>query len=69
MELEKLTEESAISISIQKIALEINDKMKIYNATKDNKIKLQLIELVKDRDLVYSNDKDTIQKYLNGGSK
>ena len=66
---DKLTEENAMSISIQKIALEINDKMQQYRETKDNQIRLELIELVKDRSLVYSNDKDTIRKYLNDGSK
>lgn len=64
MNREEMIQENAIDITIQKIALKINEKMKEYEETKDNIIKLEIIELIKDRDLVYSNDKNTIKKYL-----
>lgn len=64
MDQEKLIEEDGLRISIQKIALKINEKMKEYEETKDNNVRLELIELIKDRDLVYSNDKKTINKYI-----
>ena len=69
MDKNKLLEDSAIDICIQKIALKINEKMEKYEKTKDNIVKLELIELIKDRDLVYSNDKKTIEKYLESGRK
>lgn len=69
MDQNKLIEESAIKISIQKIALKINDKMQQYKKTKDKKIESELVELFKDRDLAYSNDKETIKKYLKSRSK
>lgn len=69
MDQDKLIEESAIKISIQKIALKINDKMQQYKKTKDKKIESELVELFKDRDLAYSNDKETIKKYLKSRSK
>ena len=64
MDRDELIQENAIDISIQKIALKINEKMKEFEDTKDNKVKLEIIELIKDRDLVYSNDKKTIEKYV-----
>ena len=64
MDENELIQENAIDISIQKIALKITDKMKKYEETKENDIRLEIIELIKDRDLVYSNDKKTIEKYL-----
>lgn len=69
MDQDKLIEESAIKISIQKIALKINDKMQQYKKTKDKKIESELVELLKDRDLAYSNDKETIKKYLKSRSE
>ena len=69
MDQDKLIEESAIKISIQKIALKINDKMQQYKKTKDKKIESELVELFKDRDLAYSNDKETIKKYLKSRSE
>ena len=69
MDQDKLIEESAIKISIQKIALKINDKLQQYKKTKDKKIESELVELFKDRDLAYSNDKETIKKYLKSRSK
>lgn len=69
MKKDELIENSAIDICIQKIALEINENMIEYEKTKDNKIKLKIIELIKDRDLVYSNDKKTIKKHIGNRSK
>lgn len=69
MEKDKLLEDSAIDICIQKIALEINEKMIEYEKERDSNIKLQIIELIKDRDLIYSYDKKTIEKYLGNRSK
>lgn len=69
MEKDKLLEYSAIDICIQKIALELNQNMMEYEKTKDKETKLKIIKLIADRDLVYRNDKTTIQKYLWNGSK
>lgn len=69
MEKDKLLEESAIDICIQKIAQEVNEKMIEYEKSKNNDIKLKIIELIKDRDLVYGNDKETIEKYIRKRSK
>lgn len=69
MDKNKLLEDSAIDLCIQKIALEINKKMEEYEETKDNAAKIELIEIIKDRDLIYSNDKKTIEKYLRNGRK
>ena len=68
MEKDKLLEDAAIDICIQKIVLEINENMIKYEKNKDNEIKLKIIELIKDRDLIYSNDKETIKKYLRNGN-
>lgn len=67
MDKNKLLQDSAIDICIQKIALEINEKMEKYEKTKENAIKLELIQLMRDRELVYRNDKKTIGKYLENG--
>ena len=64
MEFKYLIEQDAINISIQRIAMMINEKMEKYNRTKDENLKKELIQLIKDRDLVYSNDKLTIEKYI-----
>lgn len=64
MDNSKLIQENAMDIARQKIALNINEKMKEYEKTKDNELRLEIIELIKDRDLVYSNDRKTIEKYL-----
>jgi len=69
MEKDKLLEYSAIDICIQKIAGELNENMLKYEKNKNNEIKLKIIELLKDRDLIYGNDKKTIKKYLGKGSK
>ena len=69
MEKDKLLEDAAIDICIQKIALEINEKMTEYEKSKNSEVKLKMIELIKDRDLIYSNDKETIKKYLGNRSK
>ena len=45
MEQEKLIKEAAIDISIQKIALMINEKMQEYEQTKDNNVKLSFPEM------------------------
>ena len=64
MDSNKLIKENAMDIARQKIRISINEKMKKYEETKDNQLRLEIIELIKDRDLVYSNDKNTIEKYL-----
>lgn len=64
MDSNKLIEENAMDIARQKIIISINEKIKEYEETKDNQLKLEIIELIKDRDLVYSNDEKTIKKYL-----
>ena len=64
MDYNKLIKENAMDIARQKIILSINEKTKEYEQTKDNKLRLEIIELIKDRDLVYSNDKKTIEKYV-----
>lgn len=64
MDSNKLIEENAMDIARQKIIISINEKIKKYEETKDNQLKLEIIELIKDRDLVYSNDEKTIKKYL-----
>lgn len=64
MDSNKLIKENAMDIARQKIIISINEKMKKYEETKDNQLRLEIIELIKDRDLVYSNDKNTIEKYL-----
>ena len=69
MEKDKLLEDAAIDICIQKIVFEINEKMIEYEKNKNNEIKSKIIELIKDRDLIYSNDKETIKKYLGNEKK
>lgn len=69
MDKNKIIEENGLEISIQKIIMKINKKIEEYKETKNKDVKIELIELLKDRDLVYSNDKKTIEKYLKEGKK
>ena len=69
MEKDTLLAASAIDICIQRIAVELNENMLKYEKTNDKEIKLKIIELIKDRDLIYANDKNTIKKYLKNRSK
>ena len=65
MEQKRLIEENGMKIAIQKILLQINTKIQKYKETKKESLKMEIAELLKDRDLVYSYNKDTIKKYLN----
>lgn len=65
MEQNRFIEENGMKIAIQKISLDIKDKVQQYKKTKEEKLKLEIAELLRDRDLAYSNHKDIIKKYLN----
>lgn len=64
MNIEDIINEFGIDIAIEKIIPEIKEKVKKYLETKDENIKKELAELLNDRDKIYSNDTETIRKYV-----
>ena len=57
--------EFGIKLAIQKIAPLITEKLKEYSKKPTKELKKEIIELISDRDAIYSNDKEVIRKYLN----
>lgn len=65
MNLEKLIiDEYGIEFAQDKIILQIKEKIEEYKVTKDKNVQKQLVQLLKDREKIYSNDKETIKKYI-----
>ena len=65
MNLEKLIiDEYGIEFAQDKIILQIKEKIEEYKVTKDKNVQKQLVQLLEDREKIYSNDKETIKKYI-----
>ena len=64
MDLEEIVKEHGIELAIEKISPKIAEKIKIYSETKDKNIQKELAQLLEDREKIYSNNKEIIQKYL-----
>ncbi len=62
---QKIINEFDIELAIQKIAPKITEKLKEYNRKPTKELKEEIIQLIADRDAIYSNDKEVIRKYLN----
>lgn len=63
MDKEEMIKEYGIEIAIEKIAQMITEVTEQYKKTREENLKEQLLNLIKDRDRVYNNDKDIIRKY------
>ena len=63
MDNEKLIKEFGIEIAIEKIAQKITELTEQYKENKNKDLKKQILDLMKDRDKIYQNDKDVIMKY------
>lgn len=63
MKQEELIKEYGIEIAIEKVAIKITEKTKMYKDSKDEKIKEELVKLLQDREKIYDNDIKTIKKY------
>lgn len=61
---EKIINEFGIEFAIQKIAPMITEKLIEYKKKPTKNLKEQLIQLISDRDAIYSNDKEVIKKYI-----
>ena len=57
--------EFEIDFAIQKIAPKITEKLMEYNKKPTKELKKEIIQLISERDAIYSNDKEVIRKYLN----
>lgn len=63
MDKEEMIKEYGIEIAIEKIAQMITEVTEQYKKTREENLKEQLLNLIKDRDKVYNNDTDIIRKY------
>lgn len=63
MDNNELIKEFGIEIAIEKIAQKITELTEQYKVNKNKDLKNQIVDLMKDRDKVYQNDKDVIMKY------
>lgn len=63
MDKEEMIKEYGIEIAIEKIAQMITEVTEQYKETREENLKEQLLNLIKDRDKIYNNDKDIIRKY------
>lgn len=63
MDNNELVKEFGIEIAIEKIAQKITELTEQYKVNKNKDLKNQIVDLMKDRDKVYQNDKDVIMKY------
>ena len=61
---QKIINEFDIELAIQKIAPKITEKLREYNKKPTKELKEELIQLISDRDAIYSNDKEVIKKYI-----
>ncbi len=69
MNKEDIINEHGIELVIEQLALLISEKMDEFKKTRDKNVERELSILLVDRDKVYNNDKETIEKYLNMGRK
>lgn len=63
MDNNELVKEFGIEIAIEKIAQKITELTEQYKVNKNKDLKNQIVDLMKDRDKVYQNDKNVIMKY------
>lgn len=63
MDKEEMIKEYGIEIAIEKISQMLVEVTEKYKKTREENLKEQLLNLIKDRDKVYNNDKDIIRKY------
>lgn len=63
MDNNELVKEFGIEIAIEKIAQKITELTEQYKVNKNKDLKNQIVDLMKDRDKIYQNDKDVIMKY------
>ena len=61
---EEVINEFGIEFAIQRIAPKITEKLIEYNNKPTKKLKEEVIQLISDRDAIYSNDKEVIKKYI-----
>ena len=61
---EVITNEFGIEFAIQKISPKITEKLIEYNKRPTEELKKEIIQLISDRDAIYSNDKEIIKKYI-----
>ena len=61
---EDIINEFGIEFAIQKIAPQISKKLMEYNKKPTKELKKEIIQLISDRDAIYSNDKEVIRKYV-----
>lgn len=61
---EDIMNQFGIEFAIQKIAPKITEKLMEYNKKPTKKLKEEIIQLVSDREAIYSNDKEVIRKYI-----
>ena len=61
---EDIINEFGIEFAIQKIAPKIAEKLNEYQKNPTKELKDELIQLISDRDAIYSNDKEIIKKYI-----
>lgn len=64
MSLDENIKEYGIEIAIEKIAPMIIEKTRKYKETKDEKVKKELLQLLNDREEIYSNNNEVIRKYI-----
>jgi len=64
MEPDEIIKEYGIEFAIEKVAKQINKKINEYKDNKDKEVQNELTKLLEDRDKIYSNDIETIRKYL-----
>ena len=66
---DQIIDEVGIEMAIERIIPQISKEINKYKKTKDKESSRKLAELLEDRRKIYSNDKDTIRKYIkfNGG--
>ena len=61
---DKIIEEFGIEFAIQNISSIISKKIDEYKKSKSKDIEEQLVELLKDKEKIYDNNKEIIKKYL-----
>ena len=64
MKKEDVLKEYGIEFAIETITPLIKQKMAEYKETRDNKLVIELANLLKDRDEIYNNNTDVIKKYV-----
>ena len=66
---EDIINEYGIEFAIETVVQKISQEIDKYKEAKDEKYAKKLAELLEDRRKIYTNDKETIRKYVkfNGG--